>query len=42
MAAVSGLEFAIRKYGDYNRLELDGWSSQVYSQLGDYDGVMER
>lgn len=42
VAAVSGLEFMNRQYKDYTNLELDGWSNQVYAQLNDYDGVMER
>lgn len=42
VAAVSGLEFANNKYKSKTNLELDGWSSQVYSQLDDYNSVMER
>ncbi len=42
MAAVSGLEFLNREYGDYTGLHLDGWSNQVYATLPEYDGVMER
>ena len=42
MAAVSGLEFLNREYGDYMGMHLDGWSNQVYATLPEYDGVMER
>lgn len=41
MMAVSGLEWANRTY-DPISAKLDGWSEHVYSQLDDYNGVMER
>ena len=30
------------QYKDYTNLELGGWSNQMYSQMNDYDSVMER
>lgn len=42
MTFVGGLEFVNKHYNDYMEIHLDGWSNQVYSQINDYDPVMER